>query len=131
MSLEENGVAIFFAAFLMVGCAGDGADSGGVDSTCRQPALSYSNFGEGFMDKHCNGCHSSYLPEGSRGNAPLGVDLNSYADVLSWVHRVDQRATGDAPTMPPGGGPEPSEVRQLEEWLRCAVWDDAIEMGYQ
>ena len=117
-------------ALLLLGCGG-GSDSGEVDSYCREPALSYANFGEGFMDKHCNGCHSSYLPEGERGGAPVGVDLDSYPGVRTWLDRVEARGTGDAPTMPPGGGPEESEVRQLEEWLSCSVWDDATRMDYQ
>ena len=132
MSAGDELHRLWPVVFLLGGCAAGTSDTGAAaDSLCREPALSYANFGEGFMDKHCNGCHSSYLPDGSRGGAPVGVDMDSYPSVMEWVHRVDARATGEAPTMPPGGGPEPVEVQQLEEWLNCAVWDDATRMGYQ
>lgn len=130
MSQAEDSIAVWVLALVLGGCSG-GSDTGVVDDACREPALSYSNFGEGFMDKHCNGCHSSYMPEGSRGGAPVGVDLDSYPSVMEWLHRIDARATGEAPTMPPGGGPEQVEVDQLEEWLECSVWGDATRMGYQ
>jgi hypothetical protein len=129
--MEVNLVAGFVLALLAHGCAGAGSDSGNAEPLCREPALSYSNFGEGYMNKHCNGCHSSYLPEGSRGGAPLGVDTDSYPSVMTWVDRIEVRCTGDAPTMPPGGGPAAVEVDQLEEWLTCSVWGDATRMGYQ
>ena len=40
----------------------------GSDSEWQKRYLSGARYdlfhsGEGFMDKHCNGCHSSYLPE--------------------------------------------------------------------
>jgi hypothetical protein len=126
--LEDLGAG--FGLLLLLGCSG-GSDSGEVGDECREPPLTYSTFGGGFMDKHCAGCHSSYLPEGSRGGAPVDVNLNSYPDVLTWVHRVDARGTGEEPTMPPGGGPAADEVLQLEEWLGCSVWEDATRMGYQ
>ena len=34
------------------------------------------NFGEGFVTKHCTGCHSSLLPEGMREEAPVGVRID-------------------------------------------------------
>lgn len=76
------------------------------------------------MDTHCAGCHSSLLPDGMREGAPLGVDLDTYAGVVAWVDRVEARAIGDAPTMPPGGGPAEDERRLLAEWLQCGVWPD-------
>ena len=131
MSVGDDLHWIWPVVLLSMGCA-SGSDTGAAAETfCREPALTYANFGEGFMDKHCNGCHSSYLPEGMRSGAPVGVDLDSYPSVLEWVHRVEARGTGSAPTMPPGGGPEPVEVDQLEEWLLCNVWEDATRMGYQ
>lgn len=89
------------------------------------PPLDYPNFGQAFMDKHCAGCHSSLLPEGRRVGAPVGVDFDTYAAVLQWHERVAARALGDAPTMPPGGGPSDEERALLAEWLACEVARDA------
>lgn len=111
----------------MVGLAlacGDPADSG-VELCDRDPPLTYDNFGQGFMGKHCAGCHSSLYEGPNRKGAPPGVDLDSYAGVVTWAYRVEARATGEAPTMPPGGGPSPTELARLDEWLQCAVLRDA------
>jgi len=91
----------------------------------HNPPLTYENFGKGYMDKHCVGCHSSLIPIESRVGAPIGVDLNTYHDVLLWVDRIDARSTGDDATMPPGGGPSPEERALLKEWIECAVYEDA------
>ena len=55
--------------------------------------------------------------------APLGVDLNTYDDVLQWAERIDSRALGTL-DMPPGGGPSVSERAMLAEWLECKVYPD-------
>ena len=106
---------------LLLSCGGDGSDSA---ITCdRDPPLTFHNFGESFMAKHCIGCHS-VLHEGNlREGAPLGVDLNTYDDVLQWAERIDARALGSI-DMPPGGGPSESERAMLAEWLECKVYPD-------
>ena len=102
---------------LLLAC-GAPTDSG----TCgREPPLSYDNFGKGLMGRHCAGCHSSLLPEGQRNLAPLGVDLDTWAGVVQWGTRIEARSIGEAPTMPPGGGPTDQEKAMLTEWLQCDV----------
>ncbi len=94
----------------------------------RTPPLTYENTGQGLMNKHCLGCHSSLLPEGMREEAPVGVDFDSYERVLTWADRIEARATGDAPDMPPGGGPNAGEIALLTEWLHCEVADDVAKL---
>jgi uncharacterized membrane protein len=105
---------------LLAACSSAG-DSG---LTCdREPALTFDNFGEAFLAKHCTGCHS-VLHEGDlREGAPVGVDLNTYADVLTWASRIEARAL-ESLDMPPGGGPSVDERALLEEWLHCGVYPD-------
>ena len=110
---------------LFPACALFGADDSGGGPCGRSPALSWDNFGDGFMTKHCTGCHSSLLPEGMREGAPTSVNLDTYADVIQWADRVDARAVGDDADMPPGGGPSADERARLAEWLTCAVAADA------
>lgn len=105
---------------LMLAC-GDGDDSG--ISCDRETELTYDNFGGAFLSKHCTGCHS-VLHEGDlREGAPLGIDLNTYADVLQWATRIDARTLGSL-DMPPGGGPSADERMMLAEWLECGVYPD-------
>jgi uncharacterized membrane protein len=104
------------------GCAVEAGDSG----TCgRTPALSYDNFGKGYLQQYCTGCHSSLVPESHREGATPGVDFDTYEGVLTWAERIDARATGNDPSMPPGGGPADDEVERLSEWLSCTVIPEA------
>lgn len=119
---------------LALACGAGAGDTGeaGVDAQCtRDPPLTWDSFGQGFMATHCAGCHSSLLPEGMREGAPPGVDLDTYAGVLEYAERVGARSLGEAPTMPPGGGPSEAERARLAEWLACAVAADlaALEEG--
>ena len=114
---------MIFTYFLMYGCETKIEDTAAYPCT-HDPPLSYANFGKGFIDIHCVGCHAEDLPEGHRVGAPIGVDLNTYDHVLTWADRIEARATrafSDTITMPPGGGPTDSELDLFEEWVYCAV----------
>ncbi len=105
------------------GCeAGEGDSSGVCD---RMPPLTYDNFGQGLMDQHCTGCHSSLVPEDHREAAPVGVDFDTYEGVLTWAERIHARAVPDGSTMPPGGGPSEDQRDLLGEWLECVVIPEA------
>lgn len=103
----------------LLACSGAPAGDSG---TChRDPPLEWANFGQGWMQKHCAGCHSSLVREDQRNGAPVGVDLDTWPDMLTWAERIDVRAL-DTLDMPPGGGPSEEERRLLREWLDCAVY---------
>ncbi len=117
-------------ALALAGCDDATGDSGGAEQTCdRSPPLTWDSFGEAYVGRHCAGCHSSLLPEGMRTDATLGVDLDTYSGNLQWAERSLARATGDEPTMPPGGGPSEVEIAMFEEWLRCSVLPDAAALA--
>jgi uncharacterized membrane protein len=104
----------------LLACTGaPAADSGACQE--RAPPLTWASFGQGWMGKHCVGCHSSLLPEAERNGAPVGIDLDTWEDAVAWGPRIAARSLGDAPTMPPGGGPSVEERRLLAEWLECDV----------
>ena len=46
---------------------------------------------------------------------------DTWDDMIRWGPRIQARATGPEPTMPPGGGPSEEERALLSEWLECAV----------
>lgn len=98
---------------------GHGAPIG--TSCLRQPPLSWDNFGDGLVGRHCRPCHSVNVREGQRGDAPLDVNFDTYDDVLAQADRVQARSV-DTDTMPPAGGMLPEEREQLGEWLRCDVF---------
>jgi len=95
------------------------------DATCaREPALTYENFGQGFMEQYCNGCHSSLVPDPYRNGAPESVNFDTYAGVLQFQDRILARTPLEEPTMPPGGGPTEEDLQMLHEWLACEVQED-------
>lgn len=92
-------------------------------SCLRDPPLDWENFGKGHMDKHCNGCHSSYLRPELRNEAPVGVDFDTYEMTVDWADRVWERGHVQR-SMPPGGGPGPDELQRFQEWMICDVLRD-------
>lgn len=106
--------------WLLIQLACGTKDIDSASNSCdRSPPLTYANFGKGYLDKHCVGCHHSLLPQEMREGAPMGVDLDTLEFSLQWADRIEARATGDIPTMPPGGGPSEDERALLQEWLSC------------
>jgi hypothetical protein len=113
-----------FALALGVACAEPESDC------LRDPPLTYDNFGEGFVEQFCAGCHSSLTPEVHRNGAPAGVDFDHYGAVLSWAERIEARVLEPEPAraMPPGGGPTEEERERLSEWVRCSVLPDRARL---
>ncbi|MEM7152499.1 MAG: hypothetical protein AAF799_06620 [Myxococcota bacterium] len=96
--------------------AADGS-SGGEDTEL----VTYENFGDAFIRNWCRGCHSSELTGDARSGAPEGIDFDDRDDVEALADRIEARASGDSPTMPPAGGPSPEELDLLEQWLAAGV----------
>ena len=113
------------ALFLIAGCLSEKDDEDSADPCLRDPPLTWDSWGKGFVEKHCNGCHSSIIPDAHRNNAPKGVDFDTYVGVLTFAERIDARVVELNPTaMPPGGGPTDEELSLLAEWLTCSVYPD-------
>jgi hypothetical protein len=91
-----------------------------VNNCVRDPPLTYENFGEGAIGRHCLSCHSVYARESLRGGAPLGVDFDDWEDVLLWAERIAERAV-NTDGMPPAATMRPDERVLLGEWMRCEV----------
>lgn len=83
--------------------------------------LTWENFGAPFVLSWCTGCHSSYLEEGLRQEAPLTVNLDHIDDVRAEMDLVWAVAGDDNTTMPPAGGPSHAERELLAEWLACGA----------
>lgn len=104
---------------LACGAAADSAAPGACD---RQPSLTYANWGQGYLERYCNGCHSAHIATDQRNGAPTGVDFDDYEGVLRYSDRILARSLDG--TMPPGGGPTEAELTMLQEWSACALAHD-------
>ncbi len=80
----------------------------------------YESFGKGFMEKYCNGCHSSTKTGISRKGAPAGYDFDKpeliakeKKDIIEW--------TVEKKKMPPllSTKPTDEERAQVKTWLDC------------
>ncbi|MEM9460783.1 MAG: hypothetical protein AAGF11_41855 [Myxococcota bacterium] len=80
-----------------------------------------NNFGMPLMLSHCNGCHSSALPEAMRQGAPMMVDFDTVQDVRDHAESIYTWAADDHEAMPPVGGPSAQERVWLGDWLACGA----------
>lgn len=88
--------------------------------SCKDaPLLTYNNFGKGFIDFNCQGCHGSEVTGEARRGAPVEFTFDDVDEV--WEHAAFILATsvGDDPVMPPAGGVFEDDMQRLEIWLTC------------
>jgi len=94
----------------------------------REPKLTYENFGRGYMNKWCTGCHAEELRENQRNGAPADVNLDTFELVMQHADRIQVRSV-DSTTMPPAAAPSEAETQALGEWLRCDVFPSINRAG--
>ena len=88
---------------------------------CETTNATYATVGEPFMRTWCTPCHHSELTGDDRPLGSEGVNLDTYELVASHLDRVEARALGENPTMPPAGGPSPEDLERLAFWLECGA----------
>lgn len=64
----------------------------------------------------------------NRGDTPADVIFDTEADAVRLAARIEARALGEAPSMPPEGGVSDADRALLAIWLRC---DPAMNGGGQ
>ena len=80
------------------------------------PQVTWSNFGEGFLLTHCQGCHAEDAP--NRFGAPESVYFDTEADVDAQRASIYRVVLTDQ-SMPPAGGITDDELALAEIWLEC------------
>ena len=97
------------------------------EATCPSGStLTYTTFGQAFMEAYCTRCHSSQLKGPDRQGAPLLHDFDTLNGIKICVGHIDETAaSGPASTntsMPPSAPtPTAAERTQLGEWLACGI----------
>jgi len=107
--------ALSFTAALVACGSGPGDPTG---STCPPTStLTYSNFGQAFMQNHCLACHSASGPESPK--------FDSIAKIRAASGDIDRSAAAGPNAvntyMPEGGSVDEAERRKLGEWLACGA----------
>ncbi len=88
------------------------------DPLCEEaPVVTWDYWGEGFIQESCQSCHAS--TSSNRRGAPESVSFDTEEQVLDQAAAILAVATGEEPTMPPGGGVSEDDRYLLEVWLRC------------
>lgn len=83
-------------------------------------ALTYANFGKGFIDAYCQSCHGSQAED--RLGAPGEYIFDTVEQVQKHADRIFARSAADNDSMPPGPEDPPAEERErLAEWLACGA----------
>ncbi len=116
--LRSAGLAVALAAG---GCAEPTDEGEAPPADCETSYLTYDTFGAPFLSTWCRGCHASALPLDMRQGSPPQINFDDLATARALGARILARSVGDAPTMPPAGGPSQAERARLEEWLRCGA----------
>ncbi len=108
---------------LALGCAPpvDPAPPATLTDTATCTELTWEDFGEGTMTTWCTPCHASTVTGTDRQGAPVGIDLDTVEGVREWAAVIAAVATDESASMPPIGGPSPTERSDLAEWLACGA----------
>ena len=103
---------------LLLGLLACAEEPAAEDEACDDvPVVTWDSFGRAFVTESCQGCHASTTDD--REGAPEDVVFDTEGDVWRFADRVLARATGDAPTLPPLGGPSEDDRQKLRWWLEC------------
>ena len=109
-------VSLPLVTALLVACGSGPGDSTG--STCpADSTLTYTNFGQAFIQGHCSACHSA--------NGPESPKLDTLAQVQGAKGDIDRSAAAGPNAvntyMPEGASVSEAERRKLGEWLACGA----------
>jgi len=107
---------LLLAGPLLVACGSGPGDSTG--SACpTDSTLTYTNFGQGFMQQHCLACHSATGPESPK--------FDTVAQIQAASGAIDRSAAAGPSVvntyMPEGSSVPEADRRKLGEWLACGA----------
>lgn len=109
-------VSLVMTAASLFACGSGPGDATG--SSCpTDSALTYTNFGQAFVQSHCLACHSAAGPESPK--------LDTLAQVQAAAGDIDRSAAAGPNAvntyMPEGASVDEAERRKLGEWLACGA----------
>lgn len=114
-------VFFVFAVSTFAACGSKDANVPAIPEAECAHQLTYEGFADGFVRNNCRGCHGAALAGAARHGAPESINFDTLDDVRQHARRMVARASGDAPTMPPAGGPSDEERALFHEWVMCGM----------
>lgn len=88
---------------------------------CETTTADYTTVGAPFIQTWCTPCHHSELTGTGRPPGSESVNLDSFELVIEHLDRIELRALGDNPSMPPAGGPSEDDLKRLTLWIECGA----------
>ena len=88
---------------------------------CETTTADYTTVGAPFIQTWCTPCHHSELTGEDRPVGSESVNLDSFDLVIEHLDRIELRALGDSPSMPPAGGPSEDDLKRLTLWIECGA----------
>ena len=84
-------------------------------------ATTYTNFGQAFLTKYCNTCHSTPLVGAARRGAPSNVNFDQPELAAKFAARILHRTTVKANMPPAASTPQPTaeERAKVQAWIGC------------
>jgi len=125
-----HGMALCAVA-LLAACNGDDDSDGGPgpDTTdsgpvatwddCETSALRYDTFAQPLLATWCTPCHASNLEPDERSGAPVGLDFDSYDNVVAVANLIASSIEDER--MPPVGGLSQDERDAFVAWVECGT----------
>ncbi len=120
-----------FALALLAACSGDDGSDGGprpgtTDSgpvatwdDCHTSPLRYDTFAQPLLATWCTPCHASNLEPDERSGAPVGLDFDSYDNVVAMANLI--ASSIEEERMPPVGGLTREEREAFVAWVECGT----------
>lgn len=78
-------------------------------------SVSYGQHVQPLLEAHCTDCHASYRQGADRNGAPVVLNLDTYADAVTWSEYANEQI--QAGTMPPSGGLSDYQRALFQRWV--------------
>ena len=108
-------IPIMALMVMLAACSGDKTDPVHTLEPVTDQVVTYETHIAPIMETRCLGCHSITRQGADRNGAPVGVNFDTYADMVQWSDRALARIL--AGTMPPGGGVTEEEQSSFQTWV--------------
>ena len=119
LAIQRSIIILSFLAFsfFMIGCGDkfDPVQEFDFDPNESNELVTYVDDIQPLLETHCLLCHSADNQGVDRNGAPIGINFDTYEDIIIWVNETSLRIQSG--TMPPTGGIPQDERILFQRWI--------------